>query len=234
MQSLRVRLGQSGRRLFTDMCRRSPIPSAPLSVSVSDTMFPVSERKLPMLQRRSFLLSSVFALAGGGATAADPWQALRSGDAVVLLRHTIAPGTGDPQGMRIGACETQRNLSAEGRAQAERTGRLFRDKGISRARVFSSQWCRCLDTATLLDLGPVSEQPLLNSFFSSRASGRAQTEALRAWLTNTRLEGPRVLVTHQVNITGLTSVVPRSGELVFATIDADGSVDVIARQSAGA
>lgn len=185
-----------------------------------------------MLQRRSFLLTSLFALAGGAATAADPWETLRSGKAFVLLRHATAPGTGDPPGMRIGACDTQRNLSAEGRAQAARIGRLFRDKGIRQASVFSSQWCRCLDTAALLELGPVSEQPLLNSFFGGRANGREQTEALRGWLMRSRTDLPRVLVTHQVNITGLTSVVPRSGELVIATIGTDGAVSVVARQTA--
>ncbi|MBX9469300.1 MAG: histidine phosphatase family protein [Rhizobium sp.] len=128
--------------------------------------------------RRSFLLTSLFALAGGAAAAADPWEALRSGDAFVLLRHAIAPGTGDPPGMRIGDCDTQRNLSADGRAQAERIGQLFRDNRIRQVSVFSSQWCRCVDTAELLGLGPVTEQPLLNSFFGGRADGREQTEGL--------------------------------------------------------
>lgn len=187
-----------------------------------------------MLQRRSLLLTSIFALAGGAASATDPWEAVRAGTAFVLLRHAIAPGTGDPPGMRIGACETQRNLSAEGRAQASLIGRLFREKGIRQASVYSSQWCRCLDTAALLELGPVVEQPLLNSFFGEPENGRAQTEALKAWLAARPTDGPRVLVTHQVNITGLTSVVPRSGELVFATLGRAGTVLVIGRQSTGA
>jgi hypothetical protein len=47
-------------------------------------------------------------------------------------------------------------------------------------------------------------------------------------------ELPLVLVTHQVNVTGLTSVVPRSGELVFISFDPAGGITVIGRQSAGA
>lgn len=189
-----------------------------------------------MLHRRSFLLTSLMAISGGTLVVAaeDHWEALRSGNAFVLLRHAIAPGTGDPPGMRIGACETQRNLSAEGRQQAGRIGELFRYNGIREASVHSSQWCRCLDTADLLGLGPVIRQPLLNSFFGEPENGRAQTEALRTWLTSRPSDLPLVLVTHQVNITGLTSVVPRSGELVFATFDAGGAVSVIGRQSAGA
>lgn len=189
-----------------------------------------------MLPRRSFLLTSLFALSGGMPLMADedPWAALRSGQAFVLLRHAIAPGTGDPPGMRIGDCSTQRNLSEEGRAQASRIGALFRDNGIRAASVYSSQWCRCLDTAELLELGPVTEQPLLNSFFGKPEDGRGQTEALRQWLSTRGSGLPLVLVTHQVNVTGLTSIVPRSGELVFAKLDEAGAVAVIGRQSAEA
>ena len=189
-----------------------------------------------MLHRRSLLLTSLAAISGGSLVGAaeDHWEALRSGNAFVLVRHAIAPGTGDPPGMRIGACETQRNLSAEGRAQAGRIGDLFRANGIQEASVQSSQWCRCLDTADLLGLGSATQQPLLNSFFGEPENGRAQTEALRTWLAARPSDLPLVLVTHQVNITGLTSVVPRSRELVFATLDAGGAVSVIGRQSAGA
>lgn len=152
----------------------------------------------------------------------------------MLLRHALAPGTGDPPGLRLGDCSTQRNLSAEGRAQAGRIGALFRDRGIAQASVHSSEWCRCLDTAALLDLGAVTPQPLLNSFFGSPEDGEAQTAALRSWLAGRGSNLPLVLVTHQVNITALTSVVPRSGELVFVALDAGGKARVIGRQSAGA
>ena len=142
------------------------------------------------------------------------WNVLRSGGHVALLRHAIAPGVGDPPGFTIGNCSTQRNLSPAGRAQSKRIGELLRTNGIRKARVFSSQWCRCLDTARLLDLGPVQELPILNSFFQRDGQERSQTEALRKWLTEQNLDEPLVLVTHQVNITALTGVYPTSGELV--------------------
>ena len=142
------------------------------------------------------------------------WKELRSGGHVALLRHAIAPGVGDPPGFTIGNCSTQRNLSPAGRAQSKRIGELLRTNGIRKARVFSSQWCRCLDTARLLDLGPVQELPILNSFFQRDGQERSQTEALRKWLTEQNLDEPLVLVTHQVNITALTGVYPTSGELV--------------------
>ncbi len=145
----------------------------------------------------------------------DMWSALRSGGHIVLMRHAIAPGVGDPVEFRIGDCSTQRNLSATGRLQAEKVGHLFRRNGIAEARLFSSQWCRCLETAELLDLGTVMELPLLNSFFRNRHNGETQTAMLRRWLGEQDLRLPLILVTHQVNITALSGVYPASGELVL-------------------
>ncbi|MEM6421797.1 MAG: histidine phosphatase family protein, partial [Pseudomonadota bacterium] len=96
------------------------------------------------------------------------------------MRHALAPGTGDPAAFELRDCATQRNLDARGRAQAVATGQMIRDAGIRIDAVLSSQWCRCLDTARLLDLGPVIEEPALNSFFRDRARGRPQTDDLLA------------------------------------------------------
>ncbi|MDJ0948845.1 MAG: histidine phosphatase family protein [Alphaproteobacteria bacterium] len=143
------------------------------------------------------------------------WTALRSGGHVALMRHALAPGTGDPSGFDLADCGTQRNLSDTGRAQAARIGARFRANGIAAARVLSSQWCRCRETATLLDLGPVEDLPTINSFFQSPERRDPQTRALKQWLAEQDLGGPVVLVTHQVNITALTGVFPDSGEIVI-------------------
>ena len=58
------------------------------------------------------------------------WQAVQSGEAVVLMRHALAPGTGDPVGFEPGRCETQRNLSEAGPEQAVATGDVLRANGI--------------------------------------------------------------------------------------------------------
>jgi phosphohistidine phosphatase SixA len=146
------------------------------------------------------------------------WKALASSGHVALLRHATAPGTGDPPDFALGDCSTQRNLSTEGRAQAVRIGARFRENGIKTAHVLSSQWCRCLETAALLDLGPVEELPVLNSFYQRTDRRTPQTEALKDWLTDWVIDGPLVLVTHQVNISALTGVYPASGELVVVRI----------------
>ncbi len=162
----------------------------------------------------------LFALAAPAWAQPPGIEALREPGAVALLRHADAPGTGDPAGFALGDCATQRNLGDAGRAQARAIGARLRRAGV-RARVFSSAWCRTRETADLLGLGPVTLLPALNSFFQDSAAGPAQTEALRRFIADWT-GGPLILVTHQVNITALTGVYPRSGELVLLRRGPDG------------
>ncbi len=155
------------------------------------------------------------------------WQALRSGGHVALMRHALAPGTGDPPQFELGDCTTQRNLSAAGRAQAARIGERFRANGIRSARIFSSQWCRCIDTARLLNLGPVEALPALNSFFRQKGGGAQQTKETLDWIDDQDLDGAMILVTHQVNITALTNIFPRSGTIVVVRRSEQGRLEVL-------
>ena len=139
--------------------------------------------------------------------------ALRQPGAVALIRHARAPGTGDPAGFRLGDCATQRNLSDEGRAQARRLGEALRSRGIAVSRVLSSEWCRTRDTA-MLAFGAAEAFTALNSFFSDRTDEPAQSDAARATIGAWRGDGVLMMVTHQVNITALTGIVLREGEIV--------------------
>jgi phosphohistidine phosphatase SixA len=151
---------------------------------------------------------------------------------VTLLRHARAPGTGDPAGFTLGDCSTQRNLSERGRSEARRLGDVLRMVGVKDADVHSSQWCRCLETARLLDVGPVIEDPWLNSFFAGRGDEDAATQALRlAVLSKIDSRRPTFFVTHQVNITALTGIVPAEGEAVFVRATAAGTIEVVGRAS---
>jgi phosphohistidine phosphatase SixA len=163
------------------------------------------------------ILLAAAVLLSASPTRADEalWAALAGGGHVALMRHAYAPGTGDPDDFRLDDCSTQRNLDETGREQARGTGDAFRQHGVIVGQIFSSQWCRCLETAKLLALGEVYPFPPLNSFFGDRERGPKQTAALRALLANTDAEGPSlVMVTHQVNITALTGIFPGSGEIV--------------------
>lgn len=155
------------------------------------------------------------------------WAKIKTGEYVVLMRHALAPGVGDPASFTLGDCSTQRNLSARGRKQAWQIGNLFRSNGIGAAKVYSSQWCRCLETARLLELGPVTELPVLNSFFREFEREEEQTRALENWVAARVPEEPTLLVTHQVNITALTEVFPAEGELVVVRRSDQGTLFVV-------
>lgn len=151
--------------------------------------------------------------------AANDWAALKEPGTLAIMRHALAPGASDPRGFTLGDCTTQRNLDARGRAQARAIGAAFRERGVTFDTVFTSQWCRCRDTARLLDLGPVEEAPALNSFFQDFSRQEARTRAARDLIAKTG--GKRMLVTHQVNISALTGRTTRSGEVLVIRMDGD-------------
>jgi phosphohistidine phosphatase SixA len=172
-------------------------------------------------RRTAFLATVLLSMFGlwpalAGSEEVDPqekkaWAALRSG-AIVLLRHANAPGFGDPPEFMLGDCRTQRNLDAAGRAQARGIGARFRQQGVRPGKVLASQWCRTLDTAEAAFPGQVEPEPVFNSFFQDRSEAPPQTAMARALLLAWRGPSALVVVTHQVNITALSDIVPASGE----------------------
>jgi len=162
---------------------------------------------------QALLASSLLASGVFPAFADTVWPRLESG-MVVLLRHASAPGFGDPKGFQIGDCTTQRNLDEVGRTQARRIGESFRQRGVEVTAVWSSQWCRTQETADLAFPGKRIDQPAFNSFFDTPENSSSQTRAARDVLAAWRGPGVLVVVTHQVNITALTGIVPQSSEAV--------------------
>jgi phosphohistidine phosphatase SixA len=179
----------------------------------------------------------VLCLVSAGAAEETPaaalWTALRSGGHIAIMRHAEAPGGGDPTGFRLDDCSTQRNLSTAGREQALRIGQQFREQGVKIARVLSSRWCRCLETARLLELGPVESYPTLDSFFQQPQWGPQQTAELRRLVSEVRNGPSLLLVTHQVNITALTGVFPQPGEMVVIRPGGHGGFTVLGRLGGG-
>ncbi len=144
-----------------------------------------------------------------------------------IMRHALAPGYSDPENFRIDDCATQRNLSDAGRRQSQRTGEMFRTAGIARAKVYSSRWCRCLETARLLGFGEVTPLDSLNSFFEERQKGPAQIARLRADIAEMDLSEPVILVTHQVVVSGLAGRSTSSGEIVVMRRTQAGSLEFV-------
>lgn len=164
-----------------------------------------------------------------GAFAEDRFAPLGEPRTVAIMRHSLAPGTGDPANFELGDCTTQRNLNDTGREQARAVGRAIRAAGVEIDRVLTSRWCRCRETAELLGVGEVTPFPALDSFFADRSTADDQTLAVREFLTQLPPEENAVLVTHQVNISALTGSGVRSGEVFLLRVGQDGSVEILDR-----
>jgi phosphohistidine phosphatase SixA len=150
------------------------------------------------------------------------WALLRNGGQVVLLVHANAPGTGDPANFDIENCRTQRNLSDRGRQQAQRLGALIAARAEPVEKVYSSRYCRTLDTARLA-FGPrlVEELPALDSIDRKADSADASKDEILALIRDYTGSGNLVLVTHRENVAALTGVTPREAEAVIVALDGD-------------
>ena len=152
------------------------------------------------------------------STRADDTAALatlRAGAHVALMRHADAPGgAGDPPGFRLEDCATQRNLSDKGRADAAKIGARLKAEGIRIEKILASPWCRCMETARLLQLGPVEAAPTFSNVFVLRDQTEALTSGARAVIDAWKGSGILLVVTHGANIFALTGVSPASGEIV--------------------
>lgn len=156
----------------------------------------------------------------------DVWAAMRKPGRIVLMRHSYAPeepSIEDDDNLKN--CKTQRNLDDTGRAQARRTGDEFRKRGIKSARIYSSQYCRSLETARLLKLGSVTELAVLNLSFYGRPVDMRET-AEKARQSMRKLSGKElvVLVTHVANIHALAGVAVTSGEMAVVALTSSGDV----------
>ena len=150
-------------------------------------------------------------------TAQENWEPAKNGDKIILIRHSKAPGFGDPPGFKIKDCKTQRNLSKKGIEQSKKIGKLFKKNQIKIDQVLSSQWCRCKDTAKYA-FKNYKEFSSLNSTFQTPYDKNAdkQIKELRDYIEKWNGNGKNlVLVTHYVIITAITDVTPRSGEIVI-------------------
>ena len=97
-------------------------------------------------------------------------DAIKEVDAnVVFLRHAMAPGFGDPDNFSLLDCSTQRNLNENGRKQARAIGFSINKSGVRFNEIISSDWCRCKETAELLNIGKWQTFLGLNSFFQAYA-----------------------------------------------------------------
>ena len=145
------------------------------------------------------------------------WKSAQEGNKIILIRHSLAPGGGDPEGFKINDCETQRNLNRAGINQSKKIGKLFKKNKILIDQILTSQWCRCKDTAKYA-FGDYKEFTALNSTFQSPYNRNEvkQLKELYSFVKKWNGKGKNlILITHYSIITAITNAVPASGEIVI-------------------
>lgn len=183
-----------------------------------------------------FLALGIFCYSSGVCAMSSEQVAktLMQRDQILVMRHADAPGYSDPLGFRLGDCSTQRNLGDAGRTQAKAIG-LWLAQGLqktaSERQIYSSPWCRCEETARLLQLGPVRSEPVWGSFFERPQEEGRFRQGAKQFLKEryaARVAGPNnpamIVVTHQINLTSLIGSWVNVGEMVVLRFNVQGEV----------
>ena len=148
---------------------------------------------------------------------ADLKKNLEEGGKLIFIRHAYAPGNGDPQNFNLNDCLTQRNLSDRGRKQAKIIGNIFSKTNVSLGGIFSSEWCRCKETARIA-FSKFETKKFLNSFYSVQFANnrKKQVQEFENFLKKWNKKDNLVFVTHYVVISEILNYAPSSGEIVIA------------------
>ena len=150
---------------------------------------------------------------------------------VIFIRHTLAPGfdaKGEPDKFKIDDCSTQRNLNSVGIDQAIELGKIISESGIIFQKIYSSQWCRCMETAKLLKLGNVFPEVSLNSGFRGIYKKEISLAKLSKLLDKLKnMDGLFLMVTHYGTISAVTGIVVDSGGAVAYNANTKSSIEVL-------
>ena len=144
-------------------------------------------------------------------------EILKKNDNIIFIRHSLAPGTGDPENINLNDCKTQRNLNSEGIKQSKKIGNFFKKNNIIVEHIFSSEWCRCKDTA-FHAFESFKTFDALNSFYSEKfyKNKNKQIKKLKKFISDWHNNSNLVLVTHYVVILEILGVGAGSGEIIIS------------------
>ena len=142
---------------------------------------------------------------------------LKAGGNLIFIRHAYAPGGGDPENFNIYDCSTQRNLDNKGIQQAKKIGNFFKSNNISIENVYSSEWCRCKDTANYA-FSKFKTFDALNSFYDEKfqINKDKQITDLKIYIKNWNGNKNLVFITHYVVISELFNQGAASGEIIIS------------------
>ena len=144
-------------------------------------------------------------------------EILKKNDNIIFIRHSLAPGTGDPDNINLNDCKTQRNLNSEGIKQSKKIGNFFKKNNIRVEHIFSSEWCRCKDTA-FHAFENFKTFDALNSFYSEKfyKNKDKQIKMLKKFISDWDNNSNLVLVTHYVVILEILGIGAGSGEIIVS------------------
>ena len=140
----------------------------------------------------------------------------KQGGKLIFIRHAYAPGSGDPKNFNLNDCSTQRNLNDSGREQSKNIGNFFSRNDIKINKVYSSEWCRCKETA-FIAFEKFETKKFLNSFYSSQfaKNRKKQVKEFHEFINNWDKKENLIFVTHYVFISEILNYAPSSGEIVI-------------------
>jgi phosphohistidine phosphatase SixA len=140
---------------------------------------------------------------------------LKKGGKLIFIRHAYAPGGGDPDNFDINNCDTQRNLNDVGKQQAKKIGAYFKNNNIFIDKIYSSEWCRCKETAQIA-FDKYEVKNFLNSFFSPMfvKNKDSQMIELKNFIKNHDSKQNIILLTHYVVIQETLNYSSNSGEII--------------------
>ena len=157
-------------------------------------------------------------------------ESLKEGDKLIFIRHALAPGSGDPENFELQNCSTQRNLNEIGIQQSKKIGLIFKKNEIKIDNIYSSEWCRCKDTAKYA-FDDFETFDALNSFYDIRfaANEDKQIKDFYEFIDSIDSKNNIVFVTHYVVIGAILNIGTSSGEIVVTdkNLNIIGSIDTL-------
>ena len=157
-------------------------------------------------------------------------ESLKEGGKLIFIRHALAPGNGDPENFELQNCYTQRNLNEIGIQQSKKIGLIFKKNEIKIDNIYSSEWCRCKDTAKYA-FDDFETFDALNSFYDIRfaANEDKQIKDFYEFIDSIDSKNNIVFVTHYVVIGAILNIGTSSGEIVVTdkNLNIIGSIDTL-------
>ena len=157
-------------------------------------------------------------------------DSLKEGGKLIFIRHALAPGSGDPENFELQNCSTQRNLNEIGIQQSKKIGLIFKKNEIKIDNIYSSEWCRCKDTAKYA-FDDFETFDALNSFYDTRfaANEDKQIKDFYEFIDSIDSKNNIVFVTHYVVIGAILNIGTSSGEIVVTdkNLNIIGSIDTL-------